>query len=146
MAPPPTPSTHKHTLLLSSPQAAEYRPLPQTAATLPSYTVYNGAQIYSGEERPAPLLPCSLTLVSCPSYSVLFLPVALFLSLAPFLVPLTPFLPTGASFLLLCSASPGPGVWAVLIAREGVAAYPSACPGPANEERGAEVLIHNNNH
>lgn len=27
-----------------------------------------------------------------------------------------PFLPTGASFLLLCSASPGPSVWTTLIA------------------------------
>ncbi|TNN80183.1 hypothetical protein EYF80_009508 [Liparis tanakae] len=35
---------------------------------------------------------------------------------------------------------PGPSVWAVLIAEKEVAAYPSACPGPASEKRGAESV------
>lgn len=85
-------------------------------------------QMYSGEGRPAPFY-CSLALspLSPPILLLFFLlSVALFhwlSSLIPFPPlclsgPSHPFLPTGASFLLLCSASPGPGVWAALIAEE----------------------------
>lgn len=84
-------------------------------------------QIYSGEDRPAPFY-CS----SAPSPLSLAPPaILLFLSPTPFspdstpspshrsFCSLSPFLlPFGAPFLLLCSTSPGPGVWAVLIAEE----------------------------
>lgn len=81
----------------------EYRPLPQTAATLLSYTLYNGAPnlFRGGETSFLLLLPCSFTLVSCPLLFCSFLSVALLpypfpLSLlSAFLVPLTFFSPLG---------------------------------------------------
>lgn len=79
--------------------------------------------------QPRPLPLCSFTLVSYPSFSTL-----------------PPFFPTGASFLLLCSANPGPGVWAVLIAEEKQQPIHLAAQGLPIKKEGAEVLIHNNGH
>lgn len=65
-------------LLFFSTGCWEYRPLPQTAATLLSYNLYNGAlNLFGGETCSLLLLPCSFTLVSCP---LLFF----FLSVSPF--------------------------------------------------------------
>lgn len=106
----------------------EYRALPQTAATLLSYNLYNVASnlFRGGETCSLLLLPCSFTFVSRTLLFCSVLPIALFLWLSS-LSPLPPlclsgpthtFLPTGASFLLLCSASPGPSVWVFLIAKK----------------------------
>lgn len=117
-------------LLFSSPQAAEniglcHRQQPHSSLT----TLTMELQIYSGEERPAPFYcsPAPSPLSLAPSYSAFFSVSPSFLDSPPSsLTPLPPlchgpsrpFLPTGASFLLLCSTSPGPGVWAVLIAEK----------------------------
>lgn len=120
-------------------------------------------QIYSGEGRPAPsycsLAPSPLSLA--PSYSAsLFLPLCVCRPLSLDSPPLIPFFPPPPPRLgPLSPFPPHRGIipptlfrqsWARRLgcpdSREGVAAYPSACLGPANEERGAEVLIHNNSH
>lgn len=134
----------------------EYRPLTQTAATLLSYTPYNGAPnlFRGGETCSLLLLPCSFTLVSCPR------PILLFFSLS--LCRLLPLTLLPHPFSPFPSSHPFSPHWGIIPptlfrqsraqrlgcpdSREEVAAYPSACPGPANEERGAEVLIHNNSH
>lgn len=135
----------------------EYRPLPQTAATLLSYNPYNGAPnlFRGGETCSLLLLPCSLTLVSCPLLFCFFLCVAVF----PWLPSLIPYPSPSSLPWSLSPVSPHWGIipptlfhqsWARRLgcpdSREEVAAYPSACPGLANEKRGAEVLIHNNSH
>lgn len=148
-------------LLFSSPQAAEniglcHRQQPHSSLT--SLTME--LQIYSGEERPAPFYcsPAPSPLSLAPSYSA-------FLSVSPSFLDsppssLYPFTPSPSSPpWSLSPVSPHWGIipptlfhqsWAHCLgcpdSREEVAAYPSACPGPANEKRGAEVLIHNNSH
>lgn len=100
----------------SSPQAAEntglcHRQQPHSSLT----TSTMGLQIYSGEARPTPF-SCSLApspLSLAPPIQLFFPPAChpLCLALLPYPLPLclgpSP-LPTGASFLLLCSTSPGP--------------------------------------
>lgn len=111
-------------LLFSSPQAAEnigpcHRQQPHSSLTLLTMEL----QIYSGEERPTPfyctLAPSPLSLAPSSFFFFFFF----FWCLTPSSLDSPPslshpFLSIGESFLLLCSASPRPSVWASLIAEK----------------------------